>query len=307
MMFEPRLLRAFVVLADTGSFTLAAAHLHLTQSTISQQINRLEAAVGKALFDRTQRPIQLTNSGEKLLGYARKILALQCEAQALVANSAGSALIKIGIPDDIATEQMIGVFADFAKQHQEIRLDVTTGLSIELTHRYRNGDFDILVVKETHAADDHRLTISEPMAWYQSLDTQPQWSEPLPLIAFPPGGLYRDTMFERITHEGKLWYVAFSSGSLNNLLSAVEAGLGYSLLPVRATAGRRVTPCPHLGNEQPMTLSLYTNDGNAIISELADSIGRILVNREAVFEQQVGQQKQHLTSKTLDCDKGAKN
>ncbi|MGE6383189.1 LysR family transcriptional regulator [Shewanella baltica] len=288
MMFEPRLLRAFVVLADTGSFTLAATNLHLTQSTISQQINRLETAVGKTLFDRTQRPIQLTNSGEKLLGYARKILSLQCEAQALVANSAGSALIKIGIPDDIASEQMIGMFADFVKQHQEIRLDVTTGLSLELTHRYRNGDFDILVVKETHAADDHRLAICEPMAWYQSLDAPPHWSEPLPLITFPSGGLYRDTMFERITQEGKLWYIAFSSGSLNNLLSAVEAGLGYSLLPVRTTAGRRVTTCPHLGNEQPMTLSLYRNDGNAIISKLADNIAHILVNREALFEQAKG-------------------
>jgi len=126
MMFEPLLLRAFVVFADTGNFTLVAAYLYLTQSTISQQINCLEAAGGKALFDWAHRPIELTNAGKNFLGYACKILSLQCESQALVANSAGSALIKIGIPDELATEQMIGVFTDLAKQHQEIRLDLFT-------------------------------------------------------------------------------------------------------------------------------------------------------------------------------------
>lgn|GEM_PF-2278732 len=132
-----------------------------------------------------------------------------------------------------------------------------------MTNRYRNGDFDILAIKEILAADDYRLAISDPIAGYQSVDTQTQWNEMLPLIVFSPGGLNRDTMFEHITHEGKLCYVAF----LAVILYAVGAGLSYRLLPVRATAGRRVTSSnlhPHLGIELPMTLSLYRIDENAI-------------------------------------------
>ncbi|MDX1301431.1 LysR family transcriptional regulator [Photobacterium sp.] len=278
-MFEPRLLRAFVSLADTGSFTLAADHLHLTQSTVSQQINRLEDIVGWELFDRTQRPIKLTSTGEKLLGYVRKILSLQFEAQALLSNPAGSASIKIGLPDDIATSDMTLAFADFAKQNKENHLDVTTGLSLDLIQRFRNDEFDIIVVKESTPASDRRSVFPEPMAWYESIDLHPPWTEPLPLITFPPGGLYRDTMFERINHEGKHWYVAFSSSSINNVLSAVEAGLGITLLPVGATIGRRVRPFKGFGNELPMVITLYSNNERPAVEKLSENMSSVLYSR----------------------------
>ena len=79
-LLDPRLLRAFAAIADAGSFTLAADRLSMTQSTISQQLARLEEAVGQVLIDRAARPIQPTAAGGRLLGYARRILALQEEA-----------------------------------------------------------------------------------------------------------------------------------------------------------------------------------------------------------------------------------
>ncbi|MEJ2763589.1 LysR family transcriptional regulator [Photobacterium sp. MCCC 1A19761] len=279
MMFEPRLLRAFVILAETGNFTLAAEQLHLSQSTVSQQINRLEEMVGQALVDRTQRPIQLTNGGEKLLSYARKILSLQLEAQAQLSHSAGRSSLKIGIPDDIASAEMIATFAQFAKQHQELRLDVTTGLSQDLSQRFRHGEFDIVVVKEPQPANDHYLTLSEPLCWYHASKHADDWDEPLPLITFPPGGLYRDTMFERVNQEGKHWYVAFSSGSLNNVLAATEAGLGLTLLPVGAVIGRDVKPYPSFGNERAMALSMYCAQQSPVLQTLADIMGSQLRRR----------------------------
>ena len=84
-MLDPRLLRSFVGIIDAQSFTAAADRLSMTQSTISQQLARLEEQVGSALVDRTARPIVATAAGERLLGYARRILALQQEAQAALA------------------------------------------------------------------------------------------------------------------------------------------------------------------------------------------------------------------------------
>ncbi len=167
-MFDPRLLRAFVTIFETGSFTAAADRLHLTQSTISQQLARLEESVGHALIDRTARPFKLTVSGEYLIGYAQRILTLQEEAEALLKDPAGSIPIRIGLPEDMMSPAMAEVFGIFAKEHRSIRLDVTSGLSRNLTERYRNGEFDIIIVKEPAASADHHATFPEEMAWFES-------------------------------------------------------------------------------------------------------------------------------------------
>ena len=105
-MLDPRLLRAFVAIVDAGSFTQAAERLNMTQSTISQQLARLEDAVGHALVDRNARPIGPTAAGERLLGHARRILALQHEAATLLGDPAGTTSIRIGVPEDIVTAAM---------------------------------------------------------------------------------------------------------------------------------------------------------------------------------------------------------
>ena len=236
-MLDPRLLRAFTAIVDAGSFTLAAERLHMTQSTVSQQLARLEDAVGTALIDRAARPVRPTMAGERLLGYAKRLLALQHEAEAALGDPAGTASIRIGLPEDIVSTAMARVFGDFARRHRAIRLDVTAGLSRDLTRRYRAGDFDIVVVKEPEAEPGCRATFPEAMAWFEGADAPGEWPNPIPLVAFPAGGLYREAMFERIENEQRRWYVAFSGSSLHNVLVGVEAGLGLSLLPKSAAVG----------------------------------------------------------------------
>lgn len=278
-MLDPRLLRSFAAIAETGSFTQAADRLNMTQSTISQQLARLEEAVGLHLIDRVARPVRPTASGERLLGYARRILALQQEAEAMLGDPAGTASVRIGLPEDIVTGTMAKVFASFSRQHREIRLDVFAGLSRDLTRRYRAGELDIAIVKEASASADHRATFPEPMGWFESADAPASWPDPLPLVAFPPGGLYRDAMFERIERERRHWYVAFSGSSLYNVLVAVEAGLGLSLLPVEAAAGRRLRPYAPFGKEPEMVTSLYAWEKSGPVAELVDSMSAVLAER----------------------------
>jgi len=278
-MLDPRLLRAFVAIADTGSFTQAADRLNMTQSTISQQLNRLEETVGQRLVDRVGRPVHPTAAGERLLGYARRILTLQQEAQTVLAEPAGTVSIRIGFPEDIITMAMAKVFADFAAHHREIRLDVIAGLSRDLARRYRGGEFDIVIVKEPSASADARATFPEAMAWFESADAPDSWPDPMPLVAFPPGGLYRDAMFERIERERRRWYIAFSSSSLYNVLVGVEAGLGVSLLPAGTTVGRHVRLYAPLGMEPPMVVSIYSWDKAGPVAELVQSMTAILARR----------------------------
>ncbi len=280
-MFDPRLLRSFIAVVDAGSFTLAAERLNSTQSTVSQQLARLEEATGATLIERSARPVLPTAVGERLLGYARRLLALQQEAQAALGDTAGVASIRIGVPEDIMNPAMAAVFADFAAGRPGIRLDVVSGLSRDLNRRYRAGDFDIAVVKDYEPGADCRASFREPMAWYEGADAPSEWPNPIPLVTFPPGGLYRDVMFERIEREQRRWYVAFSGSSLSNVLVAVEAGLGVSLLPVGTARNHRLRPYPPLGTEAAIAVSLYAWEGDGPASELVALMQAVLAARFA--------------------------
>ena len=275
-MLDPRLLRAFVTILDDGSFTRAADRLHMTQSTISQQLARLEEAVGQILVDREARPVRVTASGERLLGYARRILALQQEAETALGDPAGTTSIRIGLPEDIFSKPMALLFRHFAREHREVRLDVTSGLSRELLRRYRGGELDIAVVKEPAPSADARASFPEPMAWVEAADACSDWPDPIPLVVFPSGGLYREQMFARIERERRRWYVAFSGSSLPDVLVAVEAGLGVTLLPVAAAAGRRVRVA-QFGTEPAMSVSLYawerTRKYDALVMPMSALLG----------------------------------
>ncbi len=278
-MLDPRLLAAFVEIVDTGSFTAAADRLHLTQSTISQQLARLESSVGQQLVHRNARPVQATVPGERLAGYARRILALEREAQTMLGDPAGTQSVRIGLPEDLVTAQMAAVFSTCTQTHRSIRLDITTGLSRNLTDRYRGGELDIVVVKESAASADCHASFPEALAWYESADHSQQWSDPIALVTFPPGGLYREAMFDRIERERRKWYVAFSGSSFQSVLVGVETGLGLSVLPIKATTGRRVREYAPLGNMPAMVVSLYAWDKSGPAAALINQLTAVLERR----------------------------
>lgn len=285
-MLDPRLLRSFVAIADFGHFTRAADRLGMTQSTISQHLGRLEEIAGHALIDRAARPVRATVMGERLLGHARRILQLDAEAQSLLRDPAGTAAISIGLPEDLATLAMAHRLARFASVSSRTRLDVVTGLSRDLASRYRQGEFDIVVVKEEQAAADCRASFPEPLGWFGAAREEDgdgagkvEGRDPLPLVTFPTGGLYRDTMFRELEAAGRRWYVAFSGSSLQSVLAAVSAGMGISLLPLAVTSGAGLRRLERLGEAAPMVVSLYAREEQAPIGDLVGIISAVLEKR----------------------------
>lgn len=276
IMFDPKLLQAFVMVADSGSFTAAAHRLNSTQSTLSQQIGRLEDALRTPLFDRGARPVRLTPAGERLIGYARRILALQQEAAELLADPSGSRTLRVGLPDDLVTPGMSDAFARFTASHPEIRLDVTTGLSRDLSRRFRDGEIDLALVKEARRQADARAGFREPLAWIETAGRSQSWDNPVPLVTFPPGGLYRDQMIEQIEAAGFRWYLAFTGNSLPSVLRAVEAGLGVSILPLTTINAYGVQICQQFEPVPPMTLSVYAWEQDAATSELLSAMMKLV-------------------------------
>lgn len=278
-MLDPRLLRAFVAIVETGSFTRAADRLHMTQSTISQQLSRLEQAAGHLLVAREARPVQPTPQGERLLGYARRILALHEAAAVALGDPSGSSALRLGLPEDIFNPAMGDIFRDFTARFPQIRLDVTVGLSRDLTRRYRAGELDIVVVKEAASASDCHAGFAEPMGWFESAALARDWADPVPLVVFPPGGLYREVMFQRIERDGRRWYVGFSGSSLHSVLLGVERGLGITLLPLAATEGAGLRPCTAFGAEAAMVVALYAWETGGPAGDLLARMTDLLAQR----------------------------
>ncbi|WP_148050780.1 LysR family transcriptional regulator, partial [Pseudomonas chlororaphis] len=147
-MFDPVLLRSFVAVVDCANFTRAAERLHLTQSTVSQQVRRLEESLDCQLLDRDQRRVVATAEGERLLGYARRILALNEEASDVLLHQQSEGVLRLGVPEDFAAERLMPLLSRFGQDHPGVRLEVTSGLGPELTRLYRRGEFDLLLVKQ---------------------------------------------------------------------------------------------------------------------------------------------------------------
>src|ERR1700759_5224579 len=107
-MLEIDLLRSFVSVVDAGGFTRAGERVHRTQSTVSQQIKRLEESLGRPLLERNGKQATLTEEGERLLTYARRILALEQEARDVVSRPVSDGLVRLGIPEDFAAYRLPG-------------------------------------------------------------------------------------------------------------------------------------------------------------------------------------------------------
>ena len=110
-MFDLELLRSFVSVVDAGGFTRAGERVHRTQSTVSQQIKRLEEDVGQPLLVRSGKDVTPTETGERLLSYARRLLALAEEARDIVSRPGNEGAIRLGVPEDFAAYRLAKLLA----------------------------------------------------------------------------------------------------------------------------------------------------------------------------------------------------
>ena len=124
------LLRSFISVVDAGSFTRAGERVHRTQSTVSQQIQRLEEQFGRPLLHRTGRRVTPTDDGERLLPYARRLLALADETREAMAQSEGLGILRLGIPEDFAARRLSELLSRFFRTHPQLRYDVRCELSV---------------------------------------------------------------------------------------------------------------------------------------------------------------------------------
>jgi len=249
---EIDLLRAFVTVFETGSFTQAAALLSRTQPAVSLQIRRLEDQLRTPLFDRL-KTLTLTTEGAALLPQARKLLQLHDEIAAGLGEGDMEGEVRFGAPEDIATAHLPGILGAFARSHPRIRLAVTCDYTANLLDQMSRGLLDLALIKREPMGPDLGVSVwREPLVWV-ALDPAKAATRPLPLIVAPAPDIYRKRSLTALDAAGIDFRAAFTSPSLAGQMAALRAGLGVGVLPA-AMASRDlaiITDClPNLAETE---------------------------------------------------------
>jgi DNA-binding transcriptional LysR family regulator len=228
------LLRAFVQVVERGGFTAAGEALGLTQSAVSLKIRRLEERLGHAVLARAPRGVAPTPEGETLLGYARRMLALNEEAVRRMVRPAVSGRLRLGVADHFLPRHLAQVIARLAALFPELRLEIEVGRSHELRAKLPDGALDLVLGKRRDGETEGRALWTERIAWVAPPGWAPPEGRPLPLAMLPQGCMFRDRALAALAHAGLAQEVVFVSASLLGVAAAAQAGLGATVLGAHA-------------------------------------------------------------------------
>lgn len=219
---DTQLLRAFVTVAEVGSFTRASRLLALTQSATSLQIQRLEELLGTELFRRSSRGVQLTAGGEAFSVYARRLLALQDEAIQSVRQVPGASRIRIGIPDVYGIRYLPELLPRFAELHPEVYPEVRCEVSTRLFEAFDEGSLDLcLGVKHDRDAVG-RVLGEDEIVWVSSPALSLAPGESVPLALYPEYCIFRAHGLRALADAGRSWRLAYTSESSSAIDIAVN-------------------------------------------------------------------------------------
>ncbi|MFJ2607032.1 LysR substrate-binding domain-containing protein [Streptomyces sp. NPDC087425] len=225
-MYDPSQLRTFLAVSQTLSFTRAARRLGLRQSTVSQHVRRLEDATGRQLFSRDTHSVELTEDGEAMLAFARRILEVHEQATAFFTGTRLRGRLRFGASEDFVLTRLPEILEGFRNDHPEVDLELTVELSGTLHEQLAAGKFDLVLAKRRPEDPRGELVRHDELVWIGAERLRLDPERPLPLIVYPPPGISRALALEALERQGRAWRIACTSGSLNGLIAAARAGLG---------------------------------------------------------------------------------
>ncbi len=229
-------LRSFVTVAEAGGVTRAAGLMNLTQSAVSMQLKRLEESLGLGLLDRTARTIGLTPAGEQLLGYARRMLAVNDEIYARLTAQEFEGELRLGVPHDVIYPAIPRVLREFAKDFPRMRVRLISANTRSLKEMFARGEADVIITTEDRVDADGETLTELPLVWIGALDGTAWRVRPLP-IAFCTQCIFHTGVLRHLNAAEIPWIRAVESDTDNAVKVSVSADLA-----VRAALASDVTP-----------------------------------------------------------------
>lgn len=267
-------LRSFVAVADYGGVTRAAGFLHLTQSAVSMQLKRLEELLGVDLLDRSGRGIALTASGEQLLTYARRMVALNDEVIGRLTDQAYEGEVVLGVPHDIVYPAIPRVLQQFNAAFPRFKVQLVSSNTRALKEQFARGECDLILTTEPERMPGSECLAVKNLVWVGAIGGSSWRKQPLDLVV-GSHCIFRGLVLRALDNAGVEWNIAVDSESDRTLEATVSADLGVQAL-LEGTQPPHLEVVDH-GGTLPTLPQHYINFyGGDSGGEVRETLGRLL-------------------------------
>jgi DNA-binding transcriptional LysR family regulator len=279
-LYDPAHLRTFLAVAQTRSFTRAAARLGVRQPTVSNHIRKLEEATGRQLLARDTHAVSLTPDGEAMIGFAGTILAAYTPAQRYFAGPQPRGRVRLGMSDDLALTKLPEILRAFRAEHPRIDIELIVDQSGSLHRRLERNHLDLFLGKRPVDGPPGVLVRRDPLMWIGTPGATIDPTRPLPLVLYPAPSISRANMLAALDRDRRAYRTACLCRGFNGLVAAVSAGIGISavaasVVPASLVPLEREHRLPRLGH---IDVVLMTNPRTAERSQV-EALSQTILTR----------------------------
>ena len=265
--FDLDALRSFVTGIECGSFAQAASRLCRSTSAVSAQLKKLEQQCGADLVVKRGRHLALTQNGEIIMGYARRLLALNDEAQRALQGERLQGEIRIGMQEEFGESLMPGILGEFKRHHPGMRIIARVDRNRALLNALNDNMLDMALLWQAESIQREGKTIGQcRLEWitHPQLDIATLLAEgkPLPLVMLESPCLMRSRSIDCLDRANIAWQVVFISHSLSGIWAAVQAGLGITVRTRIGMPGNLRVAGSLLPSPGSLGISLTLGQGN---------------------------------------------
>ncbi len=273
---DSELLRTFLAITDTGSFTRGAERIFRSQSAASLQIKRLEEIIGLPVFERHARGIALTPTGEKLQPVARRVVDLLDVTAGELRSDILEGTLRIGIPDEYGSALLPKMIARFAREHPRVELSVRCSFSAGFPQALAGDELDLAIHSVETAPPGSQQLMREKTVWATSRHHLAAEQDPLPVALFDRACWWRDHALTALQTSGRQYRVVYSSESATGVIAAISAGVAVGLVAESAMDSGLKTLGPEAGFARVPDSILVLERGRGGHSQAASAVAQLI-------------------------------
>ena len=244
--FNMDALRTMVVGVELGGFSHAAGRLNRSPSAVSMQLRKLETQTGQRLFKRNGRGLILTEAGDVLLQYARRVLALNDEMGLALGAIDKGGTVRVGMPQDFTDAVLPSLLTRYSKARPATHVEVKAGRNFALAEDVANGRLDMALAFCAGGKGGANRIATVPGVWVTRTRHTRGFAAKegvVPLIVFDGPCLFRDMGIDALARAGIPWRLAMTTPSLAGLWCGIRAGLGVTVrTPLAIPRGLSIVP-----------------------------------------------------------------
>lgn len=277
------LLKTLVAIAETGNFSAAAAAVYRTPSAVSMQVKKMEEILGKPIFIRDSRSVELTADGAFLLEHGRRMLALNRDAVARFVQPEIEGVVRLGAPDDAAERYLVDMLRRFAESHPQVTVNVIVDGTARMIDMLKQGQLDLTLItcEAGFREEATEVVLREQLVWATCRGGVAAEQSPLPVSVWEEGCAWRTAALERLDAAGTPWRVAFQSAHISGQRAAILADLAVAPIPISSVSGDIIeTPAKFALPKLPTYALglLVAEDPNCAVAAAADHLRASFAN-----------------------------